>query len=123
LRGYSLVGRVVAYISNADVELIGRLAFAFSPHSTRVVVDRDAVQLVPDGISAEDAVFFPSVETALSLVHDANVRVGENVAIYGQGEKSSITKSIASICVLPSKFDFTTIVYKFGFDLRSTLRV
>jgi hypothetical protein len=44
------VGRVVAFISNVDAELIGRLAFAFSPHSTRVVVDRDAVQLVPDGI-------------------------------------------------------------------------
>jgi len=109
--GYSLVGRVVACGSNVDAALIGRLVFTFSPHSSRVVVDRDAVQLVPDGISAEDAVFFPSVETALSLVHDANVRVGENVAVYGQGEKSSITKSIASICVLPSKFDFTAIIY------------
>ena len=94
------------------MRLFGRLAFAFSPHSSRVVVDRDAVQLVPDGISAEDAVFFPSVETVLSLVHDANVRVGENVAVYGQGEKSSITKSIASICVLPSKFDFTACLFR-----------
>ena len=43
------------------------------------------MQLVPHGISAEDAVFMPSVETALSLVHDAHIRVGENVAVYGQG--------------------------------------
>ena len=85
--GYSLVGRVVACGSNIDDanSLIGRLVFTFSPHSTRVIVDRDAIQLVPDGITAEDAIFFPSVETALSLVHDANVRVGENVAVYGQG--------------------------------------
>ena len=27
----------------------------------------------------------PSVETALSIVHDAHVRVGESVAVYGQG--------------------------------------
>jgi len=85
--GYSLVGRIVACGSNVDESLVGRLAFTFSPHSTRLLVDRDAIQLVPDGISAEDAVFFPSVETALSLVHDANIRLGENVAVYGQGKK------------------------------------
>lgn len=27
----------------------------------------------------------PSVETALSLIHDANPRMGENVAVFGQG--------------------------------------
>ena len=30
-----------------------------------------------------DAKFFPSVET-LSIVHDVNVRLGENVAVFGQ---------------------------------------
>jgi hypothetical protein len=87
--GYSLVGRVVSCGSNVkDAQsLLGRLVFTFSPHASRVVVDRDAIHIVPDGISAEDAVFFPSVETALSLVHDANIRMGENVAVYGQGEK------------------------------------
>ena len=86
--GYSLVGRVVACGSNVDEALIGRLVFTFSPHSTRVIVHKDAIQLVPDGISAEDAIFMPSVETALSLVHDAHIRLGENVAVYGQGESS-----------------------------------
>ena len=83
--GYSLVGRIRRAGSDVDKSLVGRLVFTFSPHSTRAIVDRDAIQLVPEGISAEDAVFFPSVETALSLVHDANVRMGENVAIFGQG--------------------------------------
>ena len=86
--GYSLVGRVVACGSNVDDALIGRLVFTFSPHSTRVIVHKDAIQLVPDGIGAEDAIFMPSVETALSLVHDAHIRLGENVAVYGQGESS-----------------------------------
>jgi FMN phosphatase YigB (HAD superfamily) len=86
--GYSLVGRVVACGSNVEdaQSLIGKLVFTFSPHSSRVIVDRDAIHIVPDGITAEDAVFFPSVETAVSLVHDANVRLGENVGVYGQGE-------------------------------------
>lgn len=86
--GYSLVGRVVACGSNVEdaQSLIGKLVFTFSPHSSRVIVDRDAIHIVPDGITAEDAVFFPSVETAVSLVHDANVRLGENVGVYGQGK-------------------------------------
>lgn len=97
--GYSLVGRVVACGSNVkDAEaLMGRHVFTFSPHSSRVVADRDAIQIVPDGISAEDAVFFPSIETALSLVHDANVRMGENVAVYGQGLIGLLVTSILSM--------------------------
>lgn len=96
--GYSLVGRVVACGCNvADAEsLIGRNVFTFSPHSSRVVVDRDAAQIVPDGISAEDAIFMPSVETALSLVHDAHVRLGENVAVYGQGLIGLLVTAILS---------------------------
>merc|ERR1711933_340932 len=73
--------------SGVDDALIGRLVFTFSPHSNRVIVHKEAIQIVPDDISAEDAVFMPSVETALSLVHDAHIRLGENVAVYGQGEK------------------------------------
>eukprot|EP00985_Skeletonema_marinoi_P016222 scaffold8664_cov143-Skeletonema_marinoi.AAC.2 len=97
--GYSLVGRVVACGANvADAEsLIGRNVFTFSPHSSRVVVDRDAVQIVPDGIEAEDAIFMPSVETALSLVHDAHVRLGENVAVYGQGLIGLLVTAILSM--------------------------
>lgn len=37
------------------------------------------------GIEPEDAVYLPAVETALSLVHDVHPRVGEKVAVFGQG--------------------------------------
>ena len=85
--GYSLVGHVTRCGTNvADShDLIGRLVFTFSPHSSHVICDRDSIQVVPKGILPEEAIFMPSVETALSLVHDAHIRVGEKVAIYGQG--------------------------------------
>lgn len=84
--GYCLVGRIVQCGSNVHKEkYFGRLAFTFAAHATHVVTSVEAIQLVPHGISPEDAIFMPSVETALSLVHDAHVRVGENVAVYGQG--------------------------------------
>ena len=85
--GYSLVGRVVQCgpgVEDAD-ELIGKLVFTFSAHASHVIADRDAIQLVPVGIDAQDAIFMPSVETAISIVHDAHVRLGENVAVFGQG--------------------------------------
>jgi threonine dehydrogenase-like Zn-dependent dehydrogenase len=83
--GYSLVGQVVECGSDVDPYFQNKLVFTFSPHATHVVTDVNAVQIVPDGIDAQDAIFMPSVETALSLVHDAHVRLGENVAVYGQG--------------------------------------
>jgi threonine dehydrogenase-like Zn-dependent dehydrogenase len=83
--GYCLVGKVVDVGSNVDPSLKGKLVFTFSPHATHVVTDVDAIQIVPDGIDPRDAIFMPSVETALSLVHDAHVWLGENVAVYGQG--------------------------------------
>ena len=85
--GYSLVGRVVecgTKVADRDT-LVGKLVFAFAPHATLPVVDREAIQIVPDGIDPYDAIFLPSVETALSIVHDAHVRLGERVAIFGQG--------------------------------------
>ena len=97
--GYSLVGQVTRCgpaVPDAD-ELIGRLVFTFSPHSSHVIVDRDAIQLVPRGISAEDAIFMPSVETALSLVHDAHVRVGENIAVFGQGLIGLLVTALLSL--------------------------
>ena len=84
--GYCLVGVVVDCGSELSRQnYLGKTVFTFSPHATHVVTDADAVQIVPDGIEPEDAIFMPSVETALSLVHDANVRIGENIAVYGQG--------------------------------------
>jgi threonine dehydrogenase-like Zn-dependent dehydrogenase len=84
--GYCLVGCVVECGSDLCCDkYLGKLVFTFSPHATHVVTDVDAIQFVPDGIDPKDAIFMPSVETALSLVHDAHVRLGENVAVYGQG--------------------------------------
>jgi threonine dehydrogenase-like Zn-dependent dehydrogenase len=85
--GYSLVGHVVecgANVEDAD-SLMGKLVFTFSPHASQVVTDRAGLHIVPDGIDALDAIFMPSVETALSIVHDAHPRLGEKVGVFGQG--------------------------------------
>jgi len=96
--GYSMVGVVIRCGENVKdpQDLLGKIVFSFSPHASHVIVDRESIHIVPDGISPQDAIFMPSVETALSIVHDAHVRLGENVAIYGQGLIGLLVNAILS---------------------------
>lgn len=92
--GYCLVGHIIKCGDHVPKDYIGKLVFTFSPHATHVISDLNSVQIVPDDIAPEDAIFMPSVETALSLVHDAHTRVGENIAVYGQGLIGLLVTSI-----------------------------
>uniref|UniRef100_A0A6U5E324 Alcohol dehydrogenase-like C-terminal domain-containing protein n=1 Tax=Corethron hystrix TaxID=216773 RepID=A0A6U5E324_9STRA len=83
--GYCMVGRVVRIGKEVTTPLLGKRVFCFAPHATRAVVDASSVQLLPQNVDTRDAIFLPSVETALSLVHEAGVRAGEAVAVFGQG--------------------------------------
>jgi threonine dehydrogenase-like Zn-dependent dehydrogenase len=40
---------------------------------------------LPDGVTAEDAIFLANLETAVNLVMDGRPRVGETVAVFGLG--------------------------------------
>lgn len=108
--GYCLVGRIVECGDDVPRDHLGKLVFTFSAHASHVVADLDSVQIVPNGISPEDAIFMPSVETALSLVHDAHVRIGENVAVYGQGLIGLLVTAILSV----QSDDSTMVSGKFG---------
>ena len=96
--GYSMVGVVIRCGENVTdaPDIIGKTVFSFSPHASQVILDRKSIQIVPDGISPKDAIFMPSVETALSIVHDAHIRLGENVAVYGQGLIGVLVTAILS---------------------------
>lgn len=83
--GYSMVGEVSAVGAGLGSELMGRRVFAFNPHETAFNVDPAVVQPLPDGCAEEDAVFLANMETALSLVMDGEPRLGESVAVLGQG--------------------------------------
>lgn len=122
--GYSLVGRPVAFGEGVDPatwllpESNSRsrapttttaaaaaggaaagpapLVFCFHPHAASCEVAASGLMPVPPGIAASDAVFLPAVETALSIVHDAHPRVGERVAVFGQGLVGLLVTAVLS---------------------------
>ena len=83
--GYAVVGQVVSLGPGVDPEWQGRLVFAFHPHESHFLATPDELQMLPISLAAEDAVFFPNMETAVTFLLDGQPLMGEQVAIFGQG--------------------------------------
>jgi 2-desacetyl-2-hydroxyethyl bacteriochlorophyllide A dehydrogenase len=73
--GYSAVGR----------DSRGRRVFAFQTHRSAFVAPPEQLFLLPESLPSESAALLPTIETAVSLVHDARPLYGERVLVVGQG--------------------------------------
>jgi len=83
--GYAAVGRVVAAGDGVAAAWVGRRVFSFQPHGSAFLVAADEAWPVPNGIDDEKAALLANAETAVNVVLDAGPRVGERVAVFGQG--------------------------------------
>ncbi len=83
--GYAAVGDVAAVGADVPATWIGRRVFAFAPHASAFVAPLADVLEVPAGLDAERAALFATVETAVNLALDGAPRLGERVAVLGQG--------------------------------------
>jgi 2-desacetyl-2-hydroxyethyl bacteriochlorophyllide A dehydrogenase len=83
--GYSAVGRVESLGPGVAREWQDRLVFAFHPHESHFLATPDELLLLPPEASPDDAVFFPNMETAVTLLLDGQPLMGEQVAVFGQG--------------------------------------
>lgn len=83
--GYSVVGQVTALGPGVARDWQDRLVFAFHPHESHFLATPDELLPLPPEVSAEDAVFFPNMETAVTLLLDGQPLMGEQVAVFGQG--------------------------------------
>ena len=83
--GYAAVGQVVELGPGVAPAWQDRLVFAFQPHASHFLATPDELLRVPAGLNPEEAVFFPNMETAVTLLLDGQPRMGEQVAIFGQG--------------------------------------
>ena len=83
--GYANVGAVVevgAAVAGLEVD---DLVFAHHPHQTEYVVGATFPIRLPKGLPVERGVFAANLETAATVVMDANPRLEEAVLVVGQG--------------------------------------
>lgn len=92
--GYSAIGQVVELGVGVASNWVGQRVFAFNPHESEFVANVASLQLVPPHMSSEDAVFLPNMETAVNFVLDGQPRMGENVAVVGQGVVGLLTTAL-----------------------------
>jgi 2-desacetyl-2-hydroxyethyl bacteriochlorophyllide A dehydrogenase len=83
--GYAAVGRVLELGPGVAPAWKGRMVFAFQPHASHFLATPDELLELPAGLNPEAALFFPNLETAVTLLLDGQPLLGEQVAIFGQG--------------------------------------
>lgn len=83
--GYAAVGEVIAAGRELEKTWVGKRVFVFNPPETHFLCTAAQAIPIPPGISVEDAVFFPNMETAITLAHDGKPAIGEQVTVFGQG--------------------------------------
>ncbi|MHB1293469.1 MAG: zinc-dependent alcohol dehydrogenase [Anaerolineae bacterium] len=90
--GYEMVSRVEEVGVEVHTVSVGDMVHTATPHqpTTTVNLDQDAtaaipMHVLPQGVSPDQAVFFALSGVALAAVHDAQIKVGDRVAISGLG--------------------------------------
>lgn len=83
--GYAAVGRVIDTGPGVVRPAPGDLVFALHPHQTAFTIAAAALLPLPAGLSPVAGLFAANVETAVNAVLDAAPRLGEMVAVFGQG--------------------------------------
>ncbi|MEM7344726.1 MAG: zinc-binding alcohol dehydrogenase, partial [Chloroflexota bacterium] len=83
--GYAVVGQVVEIGADVPKHWQDQWVFAFHPHESHFVTTPQNVLPLPDGMSPEDAVFLPNMESAVNLIMDGRPLLGERVVLFGQG--------------------------------------
>jgi threonine dehydrogenase-like Zn-dependent dehydrogenase len=83
--GYEWVGRVRAVGAETNWIAVGDLVHVTLPHrETQTIADDDCL-LLPAELEPERAALLQSTAIALQAVHDARIKVGDRVAVFGLG--------------------------------------
>ena len=100
--GYAAVGDVAAAGPDLEKAWIGKKVFVFNPHESHFLAAVEDVMPLPPGMSVEDALFFPNMETAVTLSHDGKPAIGEQVTVFGQGVVGLLLTSLLARLPLAS---------------------
>ena len=83
--GYATVGRVLDVGANVENLAPGAPVFVHHPHQDVFVVPAKLPVRLPDGLDPVLGLFVANLETAVNVVHDTPLRLGETALVFGQG--------------------------------------
>lgn len=83
--GYAAAGRVLDVGEGVERLSPGDPVFVHHPHQEIFIVPEEMPARLPDGLDLLLGVFTANLETALNVVHDTPVRLGETALVSGQG--------------------------------------
>lgn len=83
--GYATVGRVIDTGSGVETLSVGDPAFTLHPHQEAFTVPANLPVRLPDGLDPILGVFTANLETAVNVVLDTPLKLGETALVFGQG--------------------------------------
>lgn len=95
--GYASVGRVTEVGTNVTDLSDGDLVFVHHPHQTEYIVPAAMPIRLPEDVAPEAGIFFANLETAVTVMLDANPRLGERLVIFGQGIVGLLLTALAKL--------------------------
>jgi 2-desacetyl-2-hydroxyethyl bacteriochlorophyllide A dehydrogenase len=93
--GYATVGTVEAVGPGSSGERLGERVFLLHPHQDVLVAPLAALRPLPSGPPAERLVLAANLETAVNVVWDAEIALGDRVVIAGLGVVGAL---VARLC-------------------------
>jgi 2-desacetyl-2-hydroxyethyl bacteriochlorophyllide A dehydrogenase len=87
--GYCWVGHIVE--SGAGDAWLGKHVLALRPHGDEHLLSTEEIRVLPDAIPAARATLAPMLETAVNIVWDAGVALGDRVVVLGGGVVGLLT--------------------------------
>ena len=83
--GYATVGRILDVGPGVEDLAAGDFVFVHHPHQDVFVVPGAMAVRLPDGLDPLLGPFVANLETAINVVHDTPLRLGETALVFGQG--------------------------------------
>ncbi|NJM08459.1 hypothetical protein HC891_23180, partial [Candidatus Gracilibacteria bacterium] len=96
--GYASVGRVAAIGQGVTQLAIGDLVFCLHPHQSQYNAPVGLARKLPRAIDPELGAFYANLETALNIVHDTPLHLGESVLLCGAGVVGLLTLQLLKRC-------------------------
>jgi len=92
--GYSSVGEIVEASANSKKSKSHERMFAFNPHESGFTMQEAPELKLPDDCGTLDALFLANIETAINIVLDSDIHIGERVVVIGLGVLGLLTSAL-----------------------------